>query len=47
MMLSIKHKFEQGFHQTYRSGGGGGGWRSGEAGGVGRLDSTQGYSQIF
>ena len=43
MMLSIKHKIEQGFPQTYRLGEGGGG----RAEGVRRLDSTQGYSQVF
>ena len=41
MMLSIKHKFEQGFPQTYRLRGGG------RVGGVRRLDSTQDYSQVF
>ena len=40
-MLSIKHKFEQGFPKAYRLGAGG------RAGGVRRLDSTNGYSQIF
>ena len=44
MMLSIKHKIEQGFPQTYRLGEGGGGGRDE---GVRRLDSTQGYSQVF
>ena len=35
-------KFEQGFPQTCRFG-----WGGGRAGGVRRLDSTKGYSQIF